>query len=141
MSTIYISDHESALRELGKEYFIHDLQFVPDISSWAKANAKDLTEPHAPMKLITKGDDTLSMVVQAELSEKKLNDVLKNLSVRRALQDTTFDTLKTLNSTRKLLAFCFLKEYARTLSVLGQDEQLEDSWVLDEMKTLGYFDE
>lgn len=138
---IYPEEYDKALRSLGSEYFIHDIHYVPDIALWVKDHGYHLTEPYAPMKLTAKDDSTLSMVVQSELKEETLNQVIKNLGIRRALQDTVTDIEKTLNSTKKRLVFCFLKEYARTLSVLGQDEQVEDGWALDEMKTLGYFDE
>ena len=93
------------------------------------------------MKLVTETDDALTMVVQSDVSEEHLDDVVRNLGVRWSVRDNVSDLEKKLNSTKKRLAYCFLKEYARSLQKFEGDEILEDEWVLDEMDYLGYFRE
>lgn len=138
---IIIKDYEKNLKKLGNQYFIHELHEVPDISVWAEEHDVTLAEPHLPMKLIVKEDEELSMMVQSEMSEEVLSDVVKNLSVRWTVRDNTVDMEMKLNSPKKRLAYCFLKEYARALQKFEGDELLEDEWVIEEMEYLGYFDE
>ena len=35
---ILAEDYESLLRNLGIEYFIRNIRFVPDLASWAREN-------------------------------------------------------------------------------------------------------
>jgi hypothetical protein len=64
---------------------------------------------------------------------------MKGLGVRWALKDTATDPENVLDSTKKKLAFCFLKEYSRTVEGIGRDEMLEDEWAIKEMGKLGFF--
>ncbi len=136
---ILVSDFEKDLQKLGNDYFIHEIIKVPDIAAWAKENDKTLIEPHLPMRLISKNGDKLSMVVQSEIDEELLSDVIKNLGIRWSVKDNVTDIEKKLDSTRKRLTFCFLKEYARSTQKVEGDELSEDEWVLEEMEYLGYF--
>ena len=133
--------YEDVLLYLGGQYFIKDIQLVPDIKSWASEKNSDLREPYFPMKLIARSGDTLTMVMQREISNEILSDIIKNLSVRWALRDTITDMDKKLNSTKKRLVYCYLKERARTMKDIGGDEQVEDQWVLEEMEDLDFFKE
>ncbi len=138
---IDIKLYEDILINLGGQYFIKDIQFVPDLMSWSKENNHDLREPYSPMKLVATQQDTLTMVMQKKIDDDMLNDVIKNLSIRWSLRDNVTDIDKTLNSIKKRLVFCFLKERAITMKDIGGDEQVEDQWVLDEMATLNFFKE
>lgn len=138
---IDIKLYEDILINLGGQYFIEDIQFVPDLMSWSKENNHDLREPYSPMKLVATQQDTLTMVMQKKIDDDMLNDVIKNLSIRWSLRDNVTDIDKTLNSIKKRLVFCFLKERAITMKDIGGDEQVEDQWVLDEMATLNFFKE
>ena len=138
---IDIKLYEDILINLGGQYFIKDIQFVPDLISWSKENNHDLREPYSPMKLVATQQDTLTMVMQKKIDDDMLNDVIKNLSIRWSLRDNVTDIDKTLNSIKKRLVFCFLKERAITMKDIGGDEQVEDQWVLDEMATLNFFKE
>ena len=138
---VSLKELNSDLKKLGDDYFISELNFVPDISQWAKDNNKELGEPHLPMKLIAETDDKLTMVIQSETGEDMLSDVIKNLGVRWSVKDNVTDIDKKLNSTKKQVAYCFLKEYARSLHKIEGDELSEDEWVLEEMDYLGYFNE
>jgi hypothetical protein len=138
---IDIREYEEVLQKLGGQYFIKDLATVPDLTSWAKDNNQDLSEPYNPMKLVANTDDSLSMVVQKQIKDEKLDDVIKNFSIRWALHDTVTDIDCKLNSIKKRLVFCYLKERSRTMKDVGGDEQVEDQWVIEEMESLGFFKE
>jgi hypothetical protein len=138
---IDIRDYQEELQRLGGQYFVKNLSPVPDLTSWARENDQDLTEPYNPMKLVANTDDSLSMFVQEQIKDEKLDDVIKNLSVRWALHDTVTDIDHKLNSIKKRLVFCYLKERARTMKDVGGDEQIEDQWVIEEMESLGFFKE
>jgi hypothetical protein len=138
---IKIREYEKVLQKLGGQYFVKDLAAVSDLTSWAKDNNQDLVEPYNPMKLVVNTDDSLSMVVQEQIKDEKLDDVIKNLSIRWALQDTVTDIDRKLNSTKKRLVFCYLKERSRTMRDIGGDEQVEDQWAMEEMESLGFFKE
>lgn len=138
---ISMKDYEGDLTNLGNEYFINQLHLVPDIVTWARENNQNLGEPHMPMKLIARPDNSLVMIVQSKISEEMLSDVIKNLSMRWSVKDNVTDMEKRLNSTKKRLAYCFLKEYARSTEKVEGDELSEDEWVIEEMEYLGFFEE
>ena len=138
---IDIREYKEVLQKLGGQYFIKDISTVPDLRSWARENNQDLTEPYNPMKLIANTDDSLSMVVQEQIRDDRLDDVINNFSVRWALHDTVTDIDRKLNSIKKRVVFCFLKERARTMKDVGGDDQIEDQWVIEEMESLGFFKE
>jgi hypothetical protein len=138
---IDIREYQDMLQNLGGQYFVKDLSPVPNLKSWARENDQDLSEPYNPMKLIANTDDSLSMVVQEQIRNEKLDDVIKNLSIRWALHDTVTDIDHKLNSIKKKLVFCYLKERARTMRNIGGDEQIEDQWAMEEMESLGFFKE
>jgi hypothetical protein len=138
---IDIREYEEVLQKLGGQYFIKDLAAVPDLASWTKDNNQDLSEPYNPMKLVANTDDSLSMVVQKQIKDEELDDVIKNFSIRWALHDTVTDIDRKLNSIKKRLVFCYLKERSRTMKAVGGDEQVEDQWVIEEMESLGFFKE
>jgi len=138
---IDIREYKEVLQKLAGQYFIKDISTVPDLRSWARENNQDLSEPYNPMKLIANTDDSLSMVVQEQIRDDRLDDVINNFSVRWALHDTVTDIDRKLNSIKKRLVFCFLKERARTMKDVGGDDQIEDRWVIEEMESLGIFKE
>jgi hypothetical protein len=138
---IDIRDYQEDLQKLGGQYFVKDLSPVPDLVSWSRENNQDLSEPYNPMKLVANTDNSLSMFVQEQIKDQKLDEVIKNLSIRWSLHDTVTDIDHKLNSIKKRLVFCYLKERARTMKDVGGDEQIEDQWVIEEMETLGFFKE
>ena len=138
---VFLKEHEDILKKLGDQYFVKDLVYVADIKSWAEEKNVHLSEPSQPMKLIPDEDNKLIMIIQSEITEESLANVLKGLSIRWALKDTAASPEKMLNSDRKKLAYCFLKEYARTVSDVGGDEMIEDDWAIKEMANTGFFEE
>ena len=136
---IFVDDFDDRLRGLAGEFFIFDIQYVPDITSWAKQKNISLNEPAQPMRLITDQDNRLVMVVQSEISDEVLDGIINGLSVRWTVRDVAADIAKRLNSIEKRLAFYFLKEYARTKKEMDGDELLEDEWAISEMEKLGFF--
>jgi hypothetical protein len=137
---VLAEDYESVLRNLGTEYFIQNLQFVPDLLSWGKNQNVGLSEPRQLMKLVPAGTE-LTMVIQSEIPEDMLDSIITNLSVRWSLKDNVDYISKTLNSIKKRMVFAFLKEYARTARNVGGDELIEDEWAIQAMEKLGFFRE
>lgn len=138
---IFIEEYEEMLQRLGREYFVFKTMRVNDLSAWAKENKADLSEPHQPMKLVAEADNNLAMVIQSEIPERMLNDVINNLSIRWSLRDNITDPSAKLDSVKKRLAFCFLKECSMTVKGIGGDELLEDEWAISSMEKLGFFEE
>lgn len=137
---ISLKDNEEILMTVGKEYLIRNLQYVPDIKVWAKDNNIDLNEPHQPMKLVADTGDRLTMVIQDYVSSE-IDDVIKNLGIRWSIKDNAANMEVKLNSLKKRIVYCFLKEYARGVKRIRDDELVQDEWVLNEMESLGYFNE
>lgn len=138
---IYTEDYDDILRKVGIEYFVHDLGYVSSLMSWAKENKADLKEPYQPMKLVTTPDNTLKMMIQSEIKEEALEGVITNLSIRWSLRNNIADQSAKLNSIKKRLVFCFLKECAGTVKNIGGDDLLEDEWAINSMEKLGLFNE
>lgn len=137
---ISLKDYEGVLKDLGKEYFIHNLKYVPDIKAWAKENNTELSEPHQIMKLVAGAGDKLTMVMQSDIRSEMIDDVIKNLGVRWSIKDNTVNMEMKIDSLKKRLVYCFLKEYARSIKRIGE-ELVQDDWVLTEMEKLGFFNE
>ncbi len=137
---VRVQDWADELEDLGREYFISDVRYVPDVRAWAKQSRIALSEPAQFMKLMSEGRDRLVMVVQSEVSEKVLNDIITGLDVRWQVVDNRVNLLLRFDSIEKKLAYCFLKEYARNESNLAEDERLEDEWAIREMERLGFFE-
>jgi len=135
---ILAADYESVFRNLGIEYFIQNIRFVPDLSTWAGKNNEALSEPGQLMKLVS-SDDELTMVIQSEVPEETLDGLITALGVRWSLKDNITDISKQLNSTKKRLVFYFLKEYARSRKEFAGDELHEDDWAMKAMDSLGFF--
>jgi hypothetical protein len=70
-----------------------------------------------------------------------LNGVIRNLGIRWSLRDNVTNIESKLNSVKKRLVYCYLKERARSMKDVGGNDQVEDQWVIDEMEILGYFEE
>jgi len=137
---ILAEDYESLLRNLGIEYFIQNIRFVPDLISWAREHNSALNEPGQLMKLVS-AETELTMVIQSEIPEDTLDNLITSLGVRWSLKDNTADISKQLNSTKKRIVFSFLKEYARSRKDFDGDELHEDDWAIKAMDKLGFFRE
>jgi len=129
-------DYDHILKSLAEEYFIQ-IRYVPDIRKWSEEKGMALNEPGYPMRLITE-NGLLVMVIQSDIKEELLDGIINGLSVRWSLKDNVNNPAERLNSFKKKLVYCFLKEYIRT----RLDEELhQDEWVIKEMEKLGYFTE
>lgn len=135
---IYARDYDEVLRKTGRDFFVSAFHYVRDLQSWSKEKGVGLSEPSQPMRLFTQGKD-LMMIVQSEIRESMLDDVVRAFSVRWSLKDNVSDPATSLNSTKKRLAYCLLKECARTVKGVAGDELMEDEWAIKEMNKLGFF--
>ena len=136
---IKLPDYETVLQQLGREYFVENVEFVPDLEDSCKDIGVDLQEPGQPMTVILEDSRKLRLIAQSEVPQEQLSGVINGLSVRWALKDTATDIPAKLDSTKKRLGYCFLKDYARTVPNVGGDEMQEDEWALREMDRLGFF--
>jgi len=135
---VSLKKYKKDLEKLSLDYLIFNTKYVPDIMEWAAHNNRKLGEPHLLMKLVVESDDDLTMVMQSEVKEEMIADVIKNLGIRWSVKDNVTDMEKKLDTDRKRLAYCFLKEYARALDKVDGGEISEDEWVLEELEYLGY---
>ena len=138
---IFVSDYEAVLANLGKEFFIFNIHYERNLAEWAKQTKIDLSEPLQPMKLITGNKNSLVMVMQSEIEEEVLNNIIDGVSVRWSMIDNTANIEDRLDSIKKRLVFCLLKEYARTGAGISENELHSDEWAITEMEKLGFFRE
>ncbi len=137
---IYVQDYDAVLQKIGAEYIVSAVHYVRDLISWSREKGVALNEPSQTMKLFTEGK-RLMMFVQSEIPETVFDDIVRALSVRWSMKDNITDPAVSLNSVKKRLAYCFLKECARTVKDVAGDELLEDEWTMQEMEKLGFFRE
>jgi hypothetical protein len=135
---IYARDYDEALRNTAREFFVYALHYVQDLQAWSKQKGVDLSEPSQPMRLFTEGKN-LMLIVQSEIRESMLDDVIRALSVRWSLKDNASDPAASLNSVKKRLAYCLLKECAKMVKGAAGDDLLEDEWAIKEIEKLGFF--
>jgi hypothetical protein len=133
-------DYDDMFQNIAPHFFISAIYYVTDLASWSRQKGVGLSEPAQPMKLFTEGK-RLMMFLQSEIEDQVLDNLVRALSVRWTLRDNVMEPSSSLNSTKKRLAFCFLKEYARTLKEATGDETLQDQWTIREMERLGFFRE
>jgi hypothetical protein len=135
---IYAQDYDELLKKTAGEFFVSPIRYVTDLRSWSKKKGVDLNEPSQPMKLLTEGKN-LILIVQSEIQESMLEDVIRGLSLRWSLKDNVSDPASSLNSVKKRLAYCLLKECAKTVKGVAGDDLIEDEWTIKEMEKLGFF--
>lgn len=136
---LFLQTHDALFKRLGAAYSLGGLLYVPDLRAWAKQKGVTLSEPAQPMKLVSGAGGRLVMVVQSETDEATLDKIVNGLDMRWTVINVAANIPAKLNSVEKRLAYCFVKEFARTRSDLGGDELLEDEWALAEMDRLGLF--
>ena len=135
---IYVQDYDEVLRKTAGEFFVSPIQYVKDLQLWSRQKGIDLSEPSQPMKLFTEGKN-LILIVQSEIQESMLEDVIRALSLRWSLKDNASNPAASLNSVKKRLAYCLLKECAKTVKGVAGDDLSEDEWAIKEMEKLGFF--
>ncbi len=135
---VFAQDFEDMLLKTGREFFVSEIRYVSNILAWSKERRNDLSEPSQPMKVLAEGKD-LVLFVQSEIPEAMLENVVRGLSVRWAVKDNAADPSKRLNSVKKRLAYCLLKECAKSVKGLEEDELFEDEWAIQKLEQLGFF--
>ena len=137
---ISIRDYDEMLRKEAREFLVFNVHYVHDLASWTKQRDVGLSEPYQPLKLFP-ADNKLLLFVQEDVEEEALEKVVRALGVRWSLRDNLSDPVRRLNSVKKKIAYCFYKEYARSLEGVDGDELLEDDWSIREMERAGFFNE
>ncbi|MFO0753747.1 MAG: hypothetical protein U0411_10550 [Thermodesulfovibrionales bacterium] len=134
---VQMGEYDALLRDIGREYFVSTIRYVPDLAVWARQNRTGLHEPRQPMKLVADEKEGLVMAVQSEVEEDLIAALITGLEVRWQVVDNAEDLSLRFATMESRLAYCFLKEYARTRASLAEDERLEDEWALRQMEKLG----
>ncbi len=81
----------------------------------------------------------LMLIVDEEVDEGIFDDIITALSVRLSLRDNVSDPAILLNTTKKRITSCFLKEDAGMLSEIAGNQLIEDEWAIREMEKFGFF--
>jgi len=137
---ITIRNYNDMLRALARDYFVSNVYYVPDLASWAMDKGVGLSEPHQLLKLLS-ADNKLLLFVQETVEKETLDMPIRALGLRWSLRDNRTDPERQLNSVKKKIAYCFFKEYARSIDNVGGDELLEDDWAMIEVEKAGLFKE
>lgn len=138
-----LKEHEGHIKDLLKEYclFLVEPVFVDNVAEWCKKNGFDEPDKEKPLKLVVSEDKGCKLVMREEVPDKVINDRLKAMGVRDALQNVAEDREAKLDTEKKKVAYLFLSEYASNMPEHEDDELLIDNWAFAEMERLGYFNE
>ncbi|HEX8947995.1 MAG TPA: hypothetical protein VF790_03470 [Dissulfurispiraceae bacterium] len=136
---IHVQDYAGVLENLGQEYSVAAVRYVPNLKTWANEHGVTLHEPGQPMKLVVDREGLLVMVAQFDVSEEVLGGIIKGLDVRWQVVDNRANLALRFDSIEEMLVYCFLKECASADRDLSGNDLLEDEWVIREMERLGYF--
>lgn len=138
-----LKEHESHIKDLLKEYclFLVEPVYVDNVAEWSKRNGFDEPDKEKPLKLVVSEEKGCKLVMNEEVPDKVIEERLKAMSVRAALQNVAEDREARLNSEKKKLAYLFLSEYGSHMPENEDDELLIDNWAFSEMERLGYFTE
>jgi hypothetical protein len=138
-----LKEHEEDIKDLLKEYclFLVEPVFVVNVAQWCKENGYDEPDKETPIKLVVSEEKGCKLVIREEVPDKVLEDKLKAMGVRGALQNVAQDREAMLDSEKKKVAYLFLHEYASNMPEHDDDELLMDNWAFEEMERLGFFKE
>ncbi len=138
-----LKSHVQVFKDLLQEYclFLVDITFVDSVSDWCRQQGIEEPDKERPLRLIADEKKGCKLVIREFMSDKALEDRIKAMGVRSALQNVASDRVAMLNSDKKKLAYLFLSEYASTLPDLEGDELLADNWAFDELERLNFFRE
>lgn len=140
---MHTRDHQAVIRSLMEHYCIApgDMVFVDSVYDWCAREGVDEPDRRKPIRLVTQAGKGCRMVVMEHIPDGVVDDRVKAMGVRGALQNVAMDRAGLLNSDKKRLAYLFISEYATSMPELEGDELLMDNWAFEEMKKLGFFRE
>ena len=134
---MFAKDHEETLGKLIGIYLPGgSMEYTDDLDGWRKDNGLK-PDPGAPLALAT-GDPGARLGVLEVISEKSVDERIKALAVRGALQSTEHGLADLLDSPVKKLAYLFMKELTGTKEEFD-DDLVADNWIAEEMRLHGFF--
>ncbi len=135
--------HEKLFNDMLQEYclFLVELVFVDNVAQWCKKQGVEEPDRDTPIKLVVSEDKGCKLVIREEVPDSVIDNRLKAMGVRDALQNVAQDRVAMLESDKKQIAYLFLSEYASNMPEHEDDELLIDNWAFKEMERLGYFRE
>lgn len=135
--------HEELFNDMLQEYclFLVELVFVDNVAQWCKEQGVEEPDRDTPIKLVVSEEKGCKLVIREEVPDSVIDNRLKAMGVRDALQNVAQDRVSMLESDRKKIAYLFLSEYASNMPEHEDDELLIDNWAFKEMERLGYFRE
>ncbi|MGD2079762.1 MAG: hypothetical protein PVJ36_01355 [Nitrospirota bacterium] len=138
-----LKEHENDIKNLLKEYclFLVEPVYVDNVAEWSKKSGFDEPDREKPLKLVVSEEKGCKLVMNEEVPDRVIEDRLKAMSVRDALQNVAEDREARLDSEKKKVAYLFLSEYGSHMPEHEDDELLIDNWAFKEMERLGYFNE
>jgi hypothetical protein len=117
-----------------------ELDYVPSVYDWCRANGIDEPDRHKPIRLVVDEARGCRVVVSEVIEKRVVEGRINALRVRSALVNAARNRADRLDSEKKQLAYLFLGEYAATLPEFD-DELIADEWVFKQMEKLGFFRE
>jgi len=137
---IRAEEHYELFRFLMGQYCLQEenIESVPDIKSWCEEHGMEENEEDRPLKIVME-EGACKLLVRENLSGESLERRMNALRMRgQMIKQVPYDWADMLDDTRKKLAYLFLKEYARTLPGINEDQFREDEWAMGEMKRLTF---
>jgi hypothetical protein len=139
---MFAKDHEAALKDLMQKYCGDDIDIVytDDLVRWCNKCGVKAPDNHNPMILLNSDDGKSKLVLQEIIPEASIEERIRALSIRWALQSNTDNLADRLNSDKKRLSYLLLKEFAKENPEMD-DELVADNWVFGELRRYGFFKE
>jgi hypothetical protein len=136
-------DYRDVLQSLMEHYCLNpeDIIFVENVHDWCIREGIEEPDKNKPVKLITPKGKSCRIVINESIPDSAVENRIKAMSIRGALQNVALDRAALLNSEKKKLTYLFISEFATSLPDLEGDELLADNWAFEEMKKMGFFKE
>jgi hypothetical protein len=134
-------DHRDVIRSLMEHYCMDPggVVYAESVYEWCAREGVDEPDRQKPLRLITRAGERCRMVVMERIPDAVVEERVRAMGVRGALQNAALDRAAMLNSDKKRLAYLFISEYATSMPDIEGDPLLIDNWAFDEMKKLGFF--
>lgn len=116
-----------------------EIIFVESVAKWCKEHGVEERDTQRPFKAVLT-DGRCWMVIRSEIPEETIHERINAARMRDQIMSVASEQVDMLDSTKKQIAFLFLREYASSLPDIDHD-RIADAWAFDEMKRLGLFSE
>ncbi len=116
-----------------------EIIFTENIARWCREHGIDERDEQRPF-LALATDGRCGMVIKEQIQDKVLHERINAARMRDQILSVANEQVDLLDSTKKQLAFLFLREYATSLPDIEYD-RLADEWAFEQMKRLGLLTE